>query len=82
MPPVGMEPAPPVGSSLAAGRRARLLRVYRTLFAVLASPERAIAHYMARLARGLCMRRLVAAAPASVALSADAPLPTAFADSS
>ena len=63
-------------------RGASLAQRVERLFAVLANPERAIAHYMARLARGLCMRRLVAAAPAAAALSEDAPLPTAFADSS
>jgi hypothetical protein len=63
-------------------RGASLVQRVERLFAVLADPERAVAHYMRRLARGLCLRRLVAAAPAAVALAHEPPHAIAFADSS
>lgn len=57
---------------------ARLAR----LLAALADSEAYIAHYMARLARGLWLGGIVACAPPAVALRADAPRACAFCDSS
>jgi hypothetical protein len=63
-------------------RNATLIARVERLFEALANPARYVAHYMKRLARGLCFRRLIACAPAAVALiSAEAPA-VAFADSS
>jgi hypothetical protein len=63
-------------------RGASLIARVERLFAALSNPGRHIAHYMKRLARGLCFRRLIACAPPAVAL-AGAPAPqVAFADSS
>jgi hypothetical protein len=48
------------------------------LIEALTHPERYIAHYMKRLTRGLCFRRLIACAPAAIALvifgASDAPI--------
>jgi hypothetical protein len=58
-----------------------IARVAR-LIEALANPERYVAHYIKRLARGLCFRRLVACAPPAAAVLSAAPNAVAFADSS
>jgi hypothetical protein len=68
-----------------AGVRARgqnaLARVLR-LFEVLAKPERFVAYFLKRLAKGLRISALVAACPSAEALALGASAPAAFADSS
>jgi len=61
-----------------AGIRARVLH----LLDVLANPERVIAHFIMRLRRRICLQRLIATAPAAVALVTGAPCDIAIADSS
>jgi hypothetical protein len=63
-------------------RNASLAQRVGRLLAALASPERYVRRYMKRLACGLRFRRLIACAPAAVALGDDASCAIAFADSS
>jgi hypothetical protein len=63
-------------------RRAGVVRRVLRLFEALARPERVIAYFLRRLLNGLRTSGLVACAPPAVAITADAPLAPAFADSS
>ena len=63
-------------------RNASLIQRVARLIEVLANPERYVAHYMKRLARGLCFRRLVVCAPAAVAFASADASAVAYADSS
>jgi hypothetical protein len=58
-----------------------IARVQR-LLAALADPARYVARVLRRLARGLCLRRLVACAPAAVAFVSAAAQAVAISDSS
>lgn len=69
-------------SARIAKRNATPIDRVRRLLEALADGERYIAHFMKRLARGLCFGRLVACAPPAVAPVAGALPPTSFADSS
>ena len=51
-------------------RKASLIDRVARLLKALAHPARYIAHYMKRLAAGLCFRRLIACAPAAAAIAA------------
>ena len=63
-------------------RNASLIARVGRLLEALANPARYIAHYAKRLANGLCFRRLIARAPAAIALPIAPPHAPAFADSS
>ena len=63
-------------------RNASLIARVERLLAALANPERYVAHYAKRLARGLCFRRLIACAPAAVAFTSADARAVAFADTS
>ena len=61
---------------------ASLIERVGRLFEALAAPARYVAHYMKRLARGLCFRRLIACAPAAIAFTSAEALAVEFADTS
>ncbi|MGH6951161.1 MAG: hypothetical protein ACREH4_09825 [Vitreimonas sp.] len=63
-------------------RNAGLVARIARLIAALVDGEAYIAHFMRRMARGLCFGGIVAVAPPAVALCADPPQACAFADSS
>jgi hypothetical protein len=63
-------------------RNATLIARVGRLLEALANPAAYVAHYMKRLARGLCFRRLVACAPARVAFTSAEAAAVAYADSS
>jgi hypothetical protein len=63
-------------------RNAGLVQRVERLLEALAAPQRYVSHYMKRLARGLCFRRLVVCAPAAAAIGKGAFCAIPFADSS
>jgi hypothetical protein len=63
-------------------RNASLIDRVARLLEALANPARYIAHYMKRLAAGLCFRRLIARAPAAVAFTSADAHRVAFTDTS